>query len=45
MRYKTDEIAPLVDKVMNEQAVRLAKHLGPAEAGEADPIKAEPAKP
>ena len=45
MRYKTDEIAPLVDKVMNEQVARLAKHLGPAEAGEADPITAEPAKP
>ena len=45
MRYKTDEIAPLVDKVMNEQAVRLAKHLGPAGAAESGESKAEPANP
>lgn len=28
MRYKVDEIAPVVDKVMNEQLTRLQAHLG-----------------
>ena len=43
MRYKTDEIAPAVDKVLAEQLAGLAASLGtPVEV--ADPV-AEPAKP
>lgn len=37
MRYKTDEIAPLVDKVMGEQLGRLAARLGPANPAETPP--------
>lgn len=35
MRYKLDQIAPAVDKVIGEQATRLAEKLGQREAGEA----------
>ncbi len=48
MRYKTDEIAPAVDKVISEQMARLAARLGPVSAPEAPAAPAiapDPARP
>jgi hypothetical protein len=42
MRYKTDEIAPAVDKVIGEQLARLAAKLGPVAAPSAVPPQAAP---
>ena len=43
MRYKVEEIAPAVDKVLAEQLAGLATSLGAAES--ATPSQVEPAKP
>lgn len=45
MRYKTDEIAPAVDKVISEQMARLAGKLGPVAAPAAPPAVDKPAAP
>jgi len=42
MRFKTDDIAPAVDKVLAEQIGGLAKLLGAADAAPADEGKAKP---
>jgi hypothetical protein len=42
MRYKLDEIAPAVDKVMAEQLGRLAAQLGPLASSRPDKSRAPP---